>query len=187
MAIELIVAGVSFVERNEGSDRASDEQVVSGIVVVSRVADEGGERQFRIELWGAIESLHAVDAVMVLGLNGEDEDREIKGRRGGGQFIESVAVNIGFTIRVPSPGGEAVGVKAGAIATIDALFVAIAEFAPHSAGSGFEFSAVASQINRPGRRKQTQVVRAKNDGFEQEIETQRRESRQGLVEVVESL
>src|SRR6266498_653135 len=127
--IELIVASVPFVERNDGGDRARAEQVVSRIVVVSRVADEGGERQFGIELAGAIESLYAVDAVVLFGLSREDEDREIKGRRGGGQFIESVAVNIAFTIRVPSPGSETVGVEAGAIATIDALFVAIAEFA----------------------------------------------------------
>src|SRR5262249_19204855 len=44
VAIELIAAGVSFVHGNEGSDRASDEQVVSRIVVVSRVTDERGER-----------------------------------------------------------------------------------------------------------------------------------------------
>ena len=66
------------------SDRAGAEQVVSRIVVVGRVAHEGGEKQFRIEFEGAVESLHAIDAVVLLGLNGEDEDREIKGRRGGG-------------------------------------------------------------------------------------------------------
>src|SRR5215467_1224413 len=128
-----------------------------------------------------------MDAVVVFGLNGEDEDREIEGRRGGGQFIEGVAVNIAFTIRVPSPGGETVGVEARALATIDALFVAIAELASHSARAGFEFCAVASQVNGLGRGEQTQVVRAQNDGSEQEIETQRGERRQGLVQVVESL
>ena len=51
---------------------------------MGRVAHEGGEKQFRIEFEGAVESLHAIDAVVLLGLNGEDEDREIKGRRGGG-------------------------------------------------------------------------------------------------------
>src|SRR5215831_8587129 len=47
VALELRVAGVSFVEGNERSDRARAEQVVSRIVVVSRIAEEGGERQFR--------------------------------------------------------------------------------------------------------------------------------------------
>src|SRR5262252_5404245 len=115
-----------------------------------------------------------MDAVVVFGLSWEDENREIKGRRGGGQFIEGVAVNIAFPIRVPSPGGEAVGVETRAITTIDALFVAIAEFAPHSAGAGFEFCAVACQIDGAGRGEQTQVVRAQSDGVEQEIKTQRR-------------
>ena len=50
VAIELIVAGASFVKRDDGGDRVGSKQVVSRIVVVSRVADEGGERQFGIEL-----------------------------------------------------------------------------------------------------------------------------------------
>ena len=41
------------------------EQVVGGIVVVSGVADEGGEKQFRVELASAVEGLHAGGAVMV--------------------------------------------------------------------------------------------------------------------------
>src|SRR5437867_4476758 len=65
VAIELIMASVSFVKGNDGSDRASGEQVVSRVIVMSRVADEGGERQFRIELGGAIEGLHAINAVVV--------------------------------------------------------------------------------------------------------------------------
>src|SRR5215813_7261171 len=79
------------------------EQVVSGIVVVSRIAEEGGERQFGIELGGAIESLQATDAVMLFGLSQEQEDREVKARRGGGQFIEGVAVNKALAIAIGSP------------------------------------------------------------------------------------
>src|SRR5262249_27134566 len=44
VGIELIAAGVSFGHGNEGSDRASDQQGVSRIVVVSSISDERRER-----------------------------------------------------------------------------------------------------------------------------------------------
>src|SRR5262249_57484415 len=79
------------------------EQVVGGIVVMGGVAEEGGEQEFRVELASAIERLHAGGAVRVFGLGQEQEDREIKGRRGGGQFIKGMAVNKAFGIAIGSP------------------------------------------------------------------------------------
>src|SRR5262245_2239987 len=162
------------------------EQVVGGIVVMSGVADEGGEQQFRVELASAIEGLHAGGAVMVFGLSQEEEDREIKGRRGGCQLIKGVAVNKAIVIAIPAPRGKAVGIEPSAVATIDASLAAIAKFAARRAGAGFEFRAVPGQINRLGRGQQTQSVRAQDDGFEHEIKSQRGESRPGLVKVFES-
>src|SRR5499426_1882851 len=162
------------------------EQVVGGIVVMSGVANEGGEKQFRVELASAVEGLHADGAVMVFGLSREQEDREIKGRRGGGQFIKGMAVNKAFVIAVPTPRGEAVGIEPSAVATIDASLAAIAKFAARRAGAGLEFSAVPGQINSLGRGQQTQSVRTQDDGFEQKIKSQRGESRPGLVKVFES-
>jgi hypothetical protein len=57
---------------------------------------------------------------MVFGLSQEEEDREIKGRRGGGQFIKGMAVNKAFVIAIPTPGGKAVAIEPRAIAAIDA-------------------------------------------------------------------
>ena len=102
---------------------------------------------------------------MVFGLSQEEEDREIKGRRGGGQFIKGMAVNKAFVIAVPTPGGEAVALEPWAVATIDASLAAIAELAARRVGAGFEFHAVPGQINRLGRGQQTQGVRTQDDGF----------------------
>src|SRR5262245_53551288 len=40
---------------------------------------------------------------MVFGLSQEQEDREVKGRRGGGQFIKGMAVNKAIVIAIGSP------------------------------------------------------------------------------------
>src|SRR5262249_57563716 len=77
-------------------------------------------------------------------------------------------------------------VEAGAMGAIDAVFAAVGEFGPDWARTGFEFGAVSCQVNVVGRREEPQIVRPQDDGFEQEVETQRRESRQRLILVVES-
>src|SRR5262249_51520537 len=105
---------------------------------------------------------------------------------GGSQFIKGMAVNKAFVTVVPTPRGEAVGIEPFAVATIDASLAAIAKLAARRAGAGLEFSAVPGQINSLGRGQQTQSVRTQDDGFEHEIESQRGESRQGLVKVFES-
>src|SRR5262249_1149785 len=133
-----------------------------------------------------IESFHAIDAVMLFGLGKVKIDGQVVGRGGSREFVKGVAVDKTFTVVIPAPACEAVSVNAGAIAAIDSLLATIAEFAPEWTGTGFEFGAVSCQLDVVGRREQPQIVRTQDDGFEQEVETQRRESRQRLIFAVES-
>src|SRR5262245_34611359 len=123
---------------------------------------------------------------MLFGLGQVKIDGQVVGRGGSGEFVKGVAVDKTLMVAIPAPAGEAVGVETRAIATIDSLLAAIAEFAPEWTSTGFEFGAVSCQVNAVGRRKQPQIVRMEDDGFEQEVETPRRESRQRLIFVVES-
>src|SRR5262249_7730751 len=186
VAIELVVAFVTFIEGDDGRDARGAQQVVSGVIVVSRIAEEGSESEFGIEFVRTIERFHAIDAVMLFGLGKMNIDGHVVGRGGSGEFVKGVAVDKTFTVAIPAPAGEAVSVEARAIAAIDPLFAAVAEFVPDWARTGFEFGAVSCQVNLVGRREQPQIVRPQDDGFEQEVETQRRESRQRLILVVES-
>src|SRR5215831_16368373 len=128
-----------------------------------------------------------MDAVVVFGLSWEDENREIKGRRGGGQFIEGVAVKIAFPIRVPSPRGEAVGVETPAMATIDALFVAIAEFAPHRAGAGFEFSASPARSMAPEEDSRPKSFERKTMGLSRRLRPSAGKGGKGLSRLSRAL
>jgi hypothetical protein len=87
---------------------------------------------------------------VLFGLGEENEDGQVVWGRSGGQFVKGVTVDKAFARAVPPPRGEAVGVAAWAIAAINAKFFAVAELAPSSAGAGFEFGAVAGQIDGLG-------------------------------------
>jgi len=66
---------------------------------------------------------------MLFGLGQEQEDREVKGRRGGSQFIKGMTVNKAFVIAIPAPGGKAVAIEPWAVATMDASAAAITKCA----------------------------------------------------------
>jgi hypothetical protein len=67
---------------------------------------------------------------VLFGLGEENEDGQVVWRRSGGQFVKGVTVDKAFAIAVPPPRGEAVGIAAWAIATVNAEFFAVTELAP---------------------------------------------------------
>src|SRR5262249_60674929 len=74
---------------------------------------------------------------MVFGLSQEEEDRKIKGRRGGCQLIKGVAVNKAIVIAIPPPRGKAVTIEPSAGAPIAAWAAPIAKLADRTAGPAF--------------------------------------------------
>src|SRR5262245_66642643 len=100
---------------------------------------------------------------MFFGLGKMNIDGQVVGRGGSREFVKGVTVDKTFTVAIPAPAGEAVGVEARAIATIDSLLAAIAEFAPDRTRTGFEFGAVSCQVNVVGRREEPQIVRTQDE------------------------